>query len=87
MSTDTTLELRNVISPEEDVSLPKSPAVANCTLTQLRLLLHGLLQTLQYELAVIHSFVISTTQFPEWRQQTVAQVECLEAHPMRVTCL
>jgi hypothetical protein len=69
------------------MSLPESPAVADCTLMQLRLFFHCLLQTLQYKMAIIHSLVISTTQFPEWCQQAVAQVECLEAHPMRVTCL
>jgi hypothetical protein len=69
------------------VSFPKSPAVADSTLSQFRLFLHGLLQTLKYQVTIIHSFVISTAQFPERSQQAVAQVECLEAHPMRVTCL
>ena len=69
------------------MSLSKSPAIADCTLAQLRLLLHGLLQALQYEVAIICCFVIGTTQFPEWCQQAVAQVECLETHAMGVTCL
>jgi hypothetical protein len=70
---------------EEDVSLSKSPAIADSTLAQLRLLLHGLLQALQYEVAIVRCFVISTTQFSEWCQQAVAQVECLETHAMGVT--
>jgi len=69
------------------VSLSKSPAIADGTLAQLRLLLHGLLQALQYEVAIVRCFVIGTTQFPEWCQQAVAQVECLETHAMGVTCL
>jgi hypothetical protein len=69
------------------MSLSESPAIADCTLAQLRLLLHGLLQALQYEVAIIRCFVIGTAQFPEWRQQAVAQVECLEPHAMGVTCL
>jgi len=69
------------------VSLSKSPAIADCTLAQLRLLLHGLLQALQYEVAIVRCFVIGATQFPEWCQQAVAQVECLETHAMGVTCL
>jgi len=69
------------------VSLSKSPAVADGTLAQLRLLFHGLLQALQYEVAIVRCFVIGTTQFPERCQQAVAQVECLETHAMGVTCL
>jgi len=69
------------------VSLSKSPAIADCALAQLRLLLHCLLQALQYEVAIVRCFVIGATQFPEWCQQAVAQVECLETHAMGVTCL
>ena len=95
---DTALELRLkaiktsesfswICPPEEDVSLSKSPAIADCALAQLRLLLHCLLQALQYEVAIVRCFVIGATQFPEWCQQAVAQVECLETHAMGVTCL
>jgi len=95
---NTTLELRLkeiktrksfscICPPEEDVSLSKSPAIADCTLAQLRLLLHRLLQALQYEVAIVRCFVIGTAQFPEWCQQAVAQVERLEPHAMGVTCL
>lgn len=75
------LELLSDALAEEDVPLAEGPASARAVETALELL--GILQN---ELGVFDGLLLAPAQLLERSDQSVARVERLEAHPVRVAC-
>jgi len=81
-----TVRVKNVCSkysPEEDVSLAKSPTHAHFALLRVDL---AVFDALQYQVAVFGRSVVGPQEFAERCQHFIPQVERLVPHPVRITC-